>query len=408
MTPADNHSRETALAASRILFLTRSLDRGGAERQLIALATGLHQAGWEVAVACFYPGGAFEAGLVHAGVPIIDLHKKGRYDLPGFLWRWMRVVRRFRPDIVHGYTPVPNMVALLAKVAHRKPAVVWGVRASNMDLARYDRMARISFKLSCFLAKCADLIICNSQAGANHAVDHGYPGVRTRVITNGIDTDRFNFDPLGRLQVRREWRVNEGDVLVGMVGRLDPMKDHPNFLRAAAILTQMDVRCRFVCVGAGAGVYATEMHALGDRLGLSGNLVWAGARNDMSEVYSALDVMVSSSCSEGFPNVIGEAMACGRRCVVTDVGDSAKVVGNLGAVVPAQDPQALANGVLELIKKMFGRLGEWESASRTRILEQHSVAHLISTTQVALVNLVQQQKLHARGKLKPSCADRIR
>lgn len=331
------------------MFLIRSLNRGGAERQLVALATGLHQRGWPVAVACFYAGGVFEADLVRSGVSVIDLKKRGRWDVVGFLWRLLRVYRAFHPEVVHGYMPMANMLALLARIVQRRTRVVWGVRASNIDLRQYDWLSTVAFRASGWLSRAADCVVANSHAGAAYHVARGYPAKRMRVIPNGIDMNRFRFDPAGRNRVRTEWGVTGEQVLVGLVGRLDPMKDHPTFLRAAALLSQRNAKWRFVFVGGGPDKYAARLRALANDLGLGERLVWAAARGDMAAVYSAMDIASSSSRGEGFSNVVAEAMACGVPCVVTDVGDSARIVGDLGVVVPARDPAVLAAGLERML-----------------------------------------------------------
>jgi glycosyltransferase involved in cell wall biosynthesis len=370
----------------RILFLIRSLGRGGAQRQLVALATALHRAGWEVAVACFYAGDAFQRELVQAGVPVIDLRKRGRWDVAGFLWRLWRMFRVRDPDVVHGYLTVGNLLALLSRLAHRRVRVVWGVRSAYMDRARYDRLSRLTFRCSRLCARFADLIIVNSDAGAAHHAALGYPRKRIRVIPNGIDTRHFRFDASGRARVRGEWRVPDDALLVGLVGRLDPMKDHPTFLAAAARLVARDARWRFVCVGEGKPEYAARLRAQAEALGLSRRLVWAGPRGDMPAVYSALDVLASTSYGEGFPNVIAEALACGRPCVVTDVGDCARIVGTCGAVVAARDPAAFAAAVEGLLPSLAGAVGAdaIHSAARERIVDAYSLEALLGNSRAAL------------------------
>ena len=134
--------------------------------------------------------------------------------------------------------------------------------------------------------------------------------------------------------MRLEWGIAECEKLIGQVGRLDPMKDHSTFLKAAALLAHERKDVRFVCVGEGPTGYRDELYSLAKTLGLASRLIWAGSRRDMPAVYNAFDVAVSSSrWGEGLPNVIAEAMACGVPCVVTDVGDSAFVVDKLGVVV---------------------------------------------------------------------------
>lgn len=374
----------------RIVFLIRSLARGGAQRQLIALAIGLHRAGWDVRVACFYAGAAFQHELARASVQVIDLRKRGRWDLVGFGWRLWRTLRREDADVVHGYLTVGNLLALVARLAHWHTRVVWGVRSAYMDRSRYDWMTRATFRLSRRLARLANLIIVNSEAGAAHHAALGYPRRRLRVIANGIDTRRFHFDAEGRARVREEWGVPDAALLVGLVGRIDPMKDHETFLKAAAELARRDARWLFACVGEGHTDYAAALRLQADALGLAGRLIWAGPRADMRAVYSALDLAASTSYGEGFPNVIAEAMACGRACVVTDVGDSARIVGPCGVVVPTHDPAAVADGLEALWCATGGALVA--RAARARIVERYSLEALVAGTQSALREIHRQRR----------------
>ncbi|MGH8125316.1 MAG: glycosyltransferase [Rhodanobacteraceae bacterium] len=371
----------------RILFLIRSFGRGGAQRQLVTLATALQHAGWDVAAACFYSGGAFQRDLVQANVPVIDLRKRGRWDVAGFGWRLWRAFRENDPDVVHGYLTTGNLLALLARFARRRTRVVWGVRSAFMDRDRYDWMTRLTFGLTRRFARFADAIIVNSEAGATHHAALGYPAERIRVIPNGIDTRRFRFDAEGRARKRKAWGIPDDAMLVGLVGRLDPMKDHPTFLKAAALLAKHDCRWRFVCVGGGTDpTYAQALASLACEAGLQDRLVWAGPQDDMPAVYSALDVAASTSYGEGFPNVIAEAMACGRPCVATDVGDSARIVGRCGAVVAARNPEAFAAGVASILQlwRSPDTGGDLPAAARARIVEHYALGPLLQSSEATL------------------------
>ncbi|MGH8321205.1 MAG: glycosyltransferase [Gammaproteobacteria bacterium] len=368
----------------RVMLLLPSLVRGGAERQAVTLACALHEHGWPVTVACFYAGGPLGATLQDRGVPLFDLGKRGRWDVIGFLFRLWRLLRRERPDILHGYLPTPNLVALLMRRYFPKMRIVWGVRASNIDLAYYDWLARPVQWLEARGSRHADLVIANSECGAHLSIAQGFPESTMRVIPNGIDTDYFCCDATARARVRHEWEIPDGAMLVGLVGRLDPMKAHPTFLAAAAALAKRDRRWRFVCVGGGPPDYKAKLVEQGRAFGLGDRLVWADARDDMPAVYSALDMAVSSSSfGEGFSNAIAEAMACGRPCVITEVGDSAMIVGELGVTVPPGDPSALAAG----IERLAGRLRADGDAvainCRARIVGDFSVARLLEHTEAA-------------------------
>ena len=325
----------------KIAFLARSLDYGGSERQLVDLASGLTARGHEVRVGVFYPGGPLEHLLVERSVPVHHFQKKGRYETIRFLLRVRRWLRSFGPDIVHGYLIAPNLASAILKPFLRPARIVWGIRASYIDFDRYPRHEKWSFQAGRFFCRGADLVLVNSRAGYEHHIKLGYPQSRMRIVPNGIDTDRFRPDPEGGAGLRREWGGNQSAKLVGLVGRIDPMKGHEKFLEAAASLTGGDP-VRFVCIGSGPAGCEREMKGRAEELGLSGSLFWVPFRASMVPVYNALDLLVSCSTGEGFPNVVAEAMACGTPCVVTDVGDSAEIVGNLGAVVHPGDPAAMA------------------------------------------------------------------
>jgi glycosyltransferase involved in cell wall biosynthesis len=380
--------RRAASGAPKILLLTRKLDMGGAQRQLVELALGLHTRGWRVVVATFYSGGALAAQLDGAGVETISLGKIGRWDLFGFAWRLTALVRRERPDVVHGYLDTSNVLLTLLRPLFAPTRVVWGVRASNMDLTQYDRLAMLESRLARALSRHADLIICNSEAGrAYHAVQ-GYPAERMVVVPNGVDVKRFCPDPQARQALRSEWRAEPGYTLVGIVARLDPMKDHRNFLNAAARIAATRPNARFVCVGDGPAAYRQALADEARDLGLDGRIEWTGARDDMPQVYNALDVAVSSSSyGEGFPNMIVEAMATGIPCVVTDVGDSAAIVGSLGWVCPPRDSVALSDAIAHAIDALpcdSQRIREHVSTSySSAILLERTMAQLLPLTGAA-------------------------
>jgi len=377
----------------KVLFLTRELDYGGAQRQLVALAKGLHARGHRVVVALFYSGGPLEQELLEAGVRIRPLQKRGRWDLLPFLFRLAQVMREERPDILHSY--LTDLVTVALKPWLPSTKIVWGIRFSNIDLSRYDLVTRVSSKLTFRLSGFADAFIANSRAGSDYHIAQGYPRAKVVVIPNGIDTQRFHPDPEARHHVRSEWGIQYHEQVIGIVGRLDPVKDHPTFLRAVNSLTQERNHLRFVCVGDGPPEYRDSLLQLTRSLKLTEQVIWLPGRSDMHNVFNAMDLLVSSSTTEGFSNVIAEAMACGIPCVATNVGDSAWLMGNLGEVVPPRDPVALASA----IGKVLDRRPQTPIQIRRHIVEQFSVEKLVDDTEQALLKLLDSTKsgppLHA-------------
>lgn len=185
---------------TRIFFLIRALDHGGAERQLIELAKGLDKTRFAVTLATFYDGGALRPEIEGIeGVTVLSLRKKGRWDVMPFLWRLARTVYAAQPQIVHGYMSVANELGILAGMI-AGARVVCGLRVSDLDLSRYDWAAAWGFRAGALFSRFADLVVANSRAGE---------------------------------RMRRTWGIAEDEFLIGLVGRLDPMKDHPTFLRDA-------------------------------------------------------------------------------------------------------------------------------------------------------------------------------
>jgi len=320
----------------KVVLLIRDLKHGGAQRQLVVLAKGLQARGHKVVVAQFYYGGPLEQELLEAGVRIRPLQKRGRWDLLPFLLQLARVMREERPEILYSY--LTDLVALVLKPWFPSTKIVWGIRSSNVDLGRFDWFMRTGYKLTFRLSRFADAVIANSRAGRDYHIAQGYPRAKVVVIPNGIDTQRFRPDPEARRRLRSEWKVKDHEALIGIVGRLDPIKDHPTFLQAASLLPRERNRLRFVCVGDGQTEYRKSLHQLTRSLELTEQVIWPGGRSDMPAVFNALDLLVSCSTTEGFSNVIAEAMACGVPCVATDVGDSAWLMGNMGEVVPPHEP----------------------------------------------------------------------
>jgi glycosyltransferase involved in cell wall biosynthesis len=372
---------------TKLAFLIRSVDYGGAERHLLTLSRFLDKERFAVTVLYFYPGGRLENELRESGVRLIALDKKGRWDLLGFLWRLIRQLRALRPEVLHSFLVEPNLLGVILKPLLPGTKIIWGVRASVIDFANYDWLARLNFRLQSFFSRFADLIIFNSEAGRAHHLSEGFPAGKSLVIYNGIDTERFKPERVAGRKLRAELGIPEEARLIGHVARLDPVKDHDTFLKAAALLCRERSDVRFLMVGGGPEESVARLQTLASELGIRERVIWAGARARMTDVYNALDVFASSSLSEGFPNVIGEAMACGVPCVVTDAGDSSLIVGDTGIVIAPQSPDALAGGLGSILQRDLKELGE---RARGRINDRFAVARMIEETERAITDCLKR------------------
>jgi glycosyltransferase involved in cell wall biosynthesis len=361
----------------KIVFLARQLNIGGSERQLVILANELASRGHEVVIASYYPGGELSKQLDSRRVRLISLGKRSRWDLLSFYMTLVRVVRQERPAVLCGWMHTQNLFATMAWLFNRDAKLFWSVRSSKMKL---NLVGRVEERLRRILSRIPACIVVNSLAGLEYAASIGVPRRKMVYIPNGIDTTVFYPDPELSRQVRAEWGISDSEKLIGYVARFDPLKNHTLFLNAAAGVAAERSEVSFVCIGHGNPDYLKALQELTRTLGIESKVRWVQAHPNVTAMYNALDVFCSSSLTEGFPNVIGEAMACARRCVVTDVGDCRLIVGDTGIAVPSNDVAALTAGLLQALDAEESL----NLRARLRILENFTVGHLADRTEQAL------------------------
>lgn len=376
-----------------VLFLIPSLVAHGAERQLCELVRHMDRTRFEIHVVVFYDPGSYlggELGSEIASLPNVTLHSlHKRRGLAGFLIalpRLLSLVHRIKPDILHGYMDGNLPVLLIGRLLRKR--IVWGIRRSSSDRSKLSRRGLRLGAVMARLSRYVDLIIFNSEAGRITHERLGMRGRRAHVIPNGFDTLRFTPNPDEGAAQRRAWGVPTEVPLIGIVGRLAPVKDHPTFLRAAARLHQDWPTAQFVCVGNGPADYTESLKTLAKTLGIADRLLWPGVCDRMLAAYNALSLLVLSSTDEGFPNVIGEAMACGIPCVTTRAGDAALLIGDTGWVTDISDDEAIANAVSSILRESSEARAVRAQAARERICSTFSVQALARNTEHALLSLL--------------------
>jgi glycosyltransferase involved in cell wall biosynthesis len=216
-----------------------------------------------------------------------------------------------------------------------------------MDLNRFGVVAQIEGRVEDLLKESPDLIICNAEAARQDRVSRGYNQSRLKVVTNGIDCEMFYPDANRGRALRKSFGLTSEHFVIGMVARFDPMKGYEVFLEAASRAARLNQKLIFIVLGSGNESYKTHLQEMSDRLQLEDRLIWVKSIS-LNDFYNAIDVFTLSSLGEAFPNVVAEAMSCGRPCVATNVGDSARIVGDFGIIVPPGAPQALAEAWITL------------------------------------------------------------
>jgi glycosyltransferase involved in cell wall biosynthesis len=362
----------------KVVHLITELNMGGAEHMLYKVVTRMNRKRFRCRVVSMTDMGTIGRKIEAEGIPVFHLGMNLGRPTPGALWTLFLLIKRERADLLQTWLYHADLMGMIAGRIASVPKVLWGVRCSDMDLRNYRMLTTLTVRLCAFLSPLADAIVVNSEEGRRVHRRLGYHSKNMIVIPNGFDTRIFRPDPLARDRLLAELGLPQEAVLIGLVARYDPMKDHGTFLKAASLLVSRSRRAHFVLVGRGMDPRNPDLSKYADAR-LEGRVHFLGPRDDMPWLTAALDVATNSSAyGEGFSNTIGEAMACGIPCVVTDVGDAARIVGDAGIVIPPGDPEAMA-GVWQQLLEMGGdRRRLMGERARGRILKEFSIDRVVN------------------------------
>jgi glycosyltransferase involved in cell wall biosynthesis len=363
----------------RIVHIITGLPTGGTQSILVKLLSRMDPGAWDPTVISLRDRGVVGKRLEAQGVPVRALGMREHPADLRAIARLARWLREMRPAIVQTWLYHADLFGGLAARWAGSVPVLWNVRQSNLDPLRERGttvwIARLCALLSRRLP--ARIVCCSDSARRAHA-ELGYDPRRMVVIPNGFDTDTFRPDTTARASVRAEIGVAPDSLLIGHVARFDPQKDHVNFLEAARLLGQSHPSVHFVLCGEGVDVLNPSLRKLIDRCGIQHRCHMLGARDDIPRILAALDVASLSSAGEGFPNVLGEAMACAVPCVATDVGECAEIIGDTGRVVPSRDPRALAAAWRQFIEAGPGPRQASGIEARARIEAQFALSAMVA------------------------------
>lgn len=362
----------------RVLHIITGLSNGGAETMLYKLLSGIDQRRFEIAVISLTDRGVMADRIEALGIPVLTCNMpSGYFTLSGFM-RLLDHIRRPMPHLVQTWLYHSDLVGGVAAKMTGVRHILWNIRHSNLDRDKNKRHTLLAVRLNVWLSRwLPDRIICNSTNSAAIHQSIGFDSNRFIIIPNGFDTESFHPDSESRISVRKELGVSLDAPLVGLVARFDSQKNHQGFVNAAAWVHEQNPSAYFVLVGSGAD-WANEalINWITDK-SLQGHFRLLGRRDDIPRLTAALDVAVCASWGEGFPNVVGEAMACGVPCVVTNVGDCAEIVGDTGWAVPPGDMIALADRISTALTMSAEARQAQGLAARARIVERYALADIV-------------------------------
>jgi glycosyltransferase involved in cell wall biosynthesis len=357
----------------RILHVINTLGTGGAETLLYNLVARPSATEHEVITL----GGRdrYSEPLEHHGISVHHLEMSPGRSFGKGLGRLNRIIRKSGADVVQTWMYRSNVLGgLCARVAGIP--VVWGIHCSSLDALGPG--SRLLVYLSGALARWVpDCIVNCSVRSAELHRRLGYPVRGARVIHNGYDPVVFSPDESRRAATREALGVSAGTFLIGSIGRWHRQKGIAILLEAVRVLNNRNVPVSCLLVGRGFDQDNGELTALIARNDGRNQIQAIGERSDIPDIARSLDLHVLASIgSEAFPNVVGETMLCGTPNVVTDVGDSARMVGNTGWVVPPRDPKLLAAAIEQAWHEWTNEPERWENrraAARRRIADNFTL-----------------------------------
>ncbi len=335
----------------KILHVITGLNTGGAETFLYRLLSEMDREKFQPSVISLLDEGTLGEPIKALGIPIYTLNMKSPLSAPITLLKLMKLTRYLQPDIIQGWMYHGNIAAMAGTwLMTKHPKVLWNIRQALYDLDLEKNTTASIIRLGAKWSHKPHHIIYNTETGAGHHEAIGYDRAKREIIPNGFDTEKFKPSDQARHDIRVELSLPESTLLIGLIGRFHPMKDHANFIEAAKQLSKDFNNIHFLLAGREVDIKNKTLTDQIQATGLSNQFHLLGERKDMPTLMAALDIATSASYTEGFPNVIGEAMACGVPCVVTDVGDSASLVADTGVIVPPQNPNALSQAWRQLIE----------------------------------------------------------
>jgi glycosyltransferase involved in cell wall biosynthesis len=388
----DNSERRMKTNMIKVMHIITTLGPAGAENMLCRIAEGMDTTRFENEVVSLTGILDLAEKMNSLGVRVRTLAMKKSVPNPLLVMRLANWIRESKPDVIHTWMYHANLIGTLAARLAGNVPVVWAIHHNAFD-PRVDKRRTMLVNRACAVLsrKFAERIVFCSEASLRTHKLLGYAAEKLQVIPNGFDLEQVKPDLTARASLRQELGIPADAVVIGLAARFHPHKDHRNFVQAAERLHKLMPDVHFLLFGMGITWDNTQLGAWMSAAGLRERCHLLGLRHDISRLFSGMDIATTASRSEAFPIVIGEAMACGTPCVVTDVGDSALIVENTGSVVPPEDPHTLAEawrGLIHAGPAVRRRLG---IAARERVQRNFSLPVIVE----------RYQKIYAQAAARP-------
>ncbi len=325
-----------------VLYITLNLGQGGAERVVINLAKALNRSKFKPTVCCLYDKGSFAEEVEKENIKVVALNKKSKIE-PSIIGKLVGIIRENDIHIVHTHLWGANFWGRVAAKIAKTPIII--ATEHNEDIWK----SKFYFLLDKWLARWTDKVIAVSNSVKNFYVSKaGLDAKKIEVIHNGINVNKGKGNQFSISRLKKELGINGDESVLAVIGRLVPQKGHRYFLMA---LKELLAKYRIRGLIIGSGPLEQELREFSQNLGLEGNVIFTGFRQDVPNLLKTIDILVMPSLREGLPITALEAMAAGVPVVATKVGGTPEVIidGQTGTLVAPNNHTALKEGIRRLI-----------------------------------------------------------
>ncbi len=352
----------------KIVHIITGLNNGGAETMLYKLLQNIDASEYQCFVVSMLDKGVMGKKIESLGISVLPLNMNKKYNILTAFFKTRKLCKD--AEMIQSWMYHANLWAFFSSLGlHKK--IIWGIRRGELSPSTDKKTTLFTAKVGAWIShRISTIVYCAENSKKFHEEKYCYAEKNSVVIPNGFELEKYKRSETSRAMIRNQLGIDDEKIVIALVGRYHVVKGHKNFCKALGLLagkTKKEIHILFV--GYGNTKTNSELMALIRENYLESRVSCMGARDDIPDLLSATDFLVSASYTEAFSNVIGEAMSCEVPCVVTDVGDSAGIVGNTGIVVPNNEPTVLANGIMEMISKDKAEREMLGKKARTRIQE---------------------------------------
>ncbi|HLQ82381.1 MAG TPA: glycosyltransferase [Pseudogracilibacillus sp.] len=349
----------------KITHIITGLNIGGAEKMLYKLLQNMNEKNYKIEVIVLQDKGFYGPKIEELGIKVHEIKMKNIPRVKDIM-KIRKLIKN--ADVVQSWMYHADLINYLA-TRFLKKKVIWGIRRTNLNKKENKKSTLLIAKLNALLSRRANLVISCSIAAKKTHINFGYSENKVIVIPNGFEMDKIYKDIVARSEIRDEMEIENKQVILS-IGRWNIAKDHKNLIHAYKKVENTNTH--LVLIGPNITEDNVELIEIIKESKIK-NYSLLGPQSNINDYLSAADIYVSSSKSEGFPNVIGEAMACELPCVVTDAGDSEYIVGDVGITVPIENSEELAKGIEEMLSLTNEERKKLGKKSRKRIKDNFDI-----------------------------------